>query len=92
MLIASFGSGVVGSNLVGEGVALVGIKNLVFKNPITTDTRIVVSAEIIKKRIEEIKGKERYFIDIDFKVINEDNNAICSEGMATVNVFEKYKK
>ncbi len=89
ILVASFGSGVVGSRLVGEGVALMGIKKLEFKDAVKIDDRIVVSAEIIKKYSGEVKGKPRYFIDIDLKVINEDTKKVATQGLATVTVFNK---
>ncbi|MHA1298877.1 MAG: MaoC family dehydratase [Candidatus Helarchaeota archaeon] len=89
ILVASFGSGVVGSNLVGEGVALMSINNLNFKDAVKIDDRIVVSAEIIKKYYKEIKGKNRYFIDIDLKVVNEDTKSIATDAIATVTVFNK---
>ncbi len=92
ILVASFGSGVVGSKLVGEGVALISIKNQVFKDAVKIDDKIVVTAEIIKKYFQEIKGKNRYYIDIDLKVINEDTKAVAMESLATVTIFNKSRQ
>lgn len=89
ILVASFGSGVVGSRLVGEGVALISLKNQVFKDAVKIGDNIVVSAEIVKKYFQEIKGKNRYFVDIDLKVINEDTKGVAMEGIATITVFNK---
>lgn len=89
ILVASFGSGVVGSMLVGEGVALISIKNLVFKQAVKIDDKIVVSAEIIKKYSQEVESKRRYFIDVKLSVIFEDSQSTATEATATITVFNK---
>ncbi len=89
ILVLSFCSGVVGSHLVGEGVALMGFKNTTFHNAVGIDDVISVSAEIIKKYSQEIGKKERYFVDIKIQVLLDESRKIACEGVATVAVFNK---
>jgi 3-hydroxybutyryl-CoA dehydratase len=89
ILVLSFASGVVGSRLVGQGVALMGIKNAAFKNAVKIDDRIAVKAEICKKYSAAIKGQTRYYIDILISITLEDSGAIAAEGTSTVMVFNK---
>ena len=89
ILVLSFASGVVGSRLVGEGVALMGFKNAMFKSAVKIDDEIAVAAEIIKKYSLDFKGKTRYFIEIKISITHEDSQAIAGEGIATVMVFNK---
>jgi acyl dehydratase len=89
ILVLSFASGVVGSRLVGEGVALMGFKNAQFKSAVKIDDKIVVSAEIIKKYSLDLKGKTRYFIEIKISIIHEESQAVAAEGISTVMIFNK---
>ncbi len=89
ILVISFASGVVGSRLVGEGVALMGIKNAMFKSAVKIDDKIVVSAEISKKYSLEIKGKPRYFVELKIQIVHEDTQEIAAEGTSTLLVFNK---
>ena len=89
ILVLSFASGVVGSRLVGQGVALMGIKNASFKNAVKIDDRIAVAAEICKKYSSEVKGQTRYYIDIFISITLEDSGAVAAEGTSTVMVFNK---
>jgi 3-hydroxybutyryl-CoA dehydratase len=89
ILVLSFASGVVGSRLVGQGVALMGIKNATFKNAVKIDDRIAVAAEISKKYFSDVKGQIRYYIDIFISITLEDSGAIAAEGTSTVMVFSK---
>ncbi|MDD1777370.1 MAG: hypothetical protein LUQ65_04310, partial [Candidatus Helarchaeota archaeon] len=89
ILVLSFASGVVGSRLVGQGVALMGIKNAAFKNAVKIDDRIAVAAVISKKYSAEVKGQTRYYIDIFISITLEDSGAVAAEGTSTVMVFNK---
>jgi len=89
ILDLSFCSGVVGSHLVGEGVALLGFKNAEFRNAVKIDDKITVTAEIVKKYSLQKKGKERYFIDVQIKIIHDETQEIACVGLATVTVFNK---
>jgi acyl dehydratase len=89
ILVLSFASGVVGSRLVGQGVALMGIKNGIFKSAVKIDDEITVAAEISKKYTLEMKGKPRYFIEIKISIIHEESQEVAAEGTATVLVFNK---
>lgn len=91
ILVLSFCSGVVGSHLVGEGVALMGFKSAEFKNAVKIDDKISVSAEIIKKYSQKVGNKERYFVDIKIVVVHDETQEIASEGVATITVFNKTK-
>ena len=89
ILVISFASGVVGSRLVGQGVALMGIKNALFKSAVKIDDRIVVSAEIRKKYSLEVKGQTRYFVEVLILITHEGSGATAAEGTATIMVFNK---
>ena len=89
ILVLSFCSGVVGSRLVGRGVALMGFKNAMFKSAVKIDDEIVVAAEIHKKYALEMGGKERYFIEIKIQVSHEHTQELAAEGIATIMVFKK---
>jgi len=89
ILVLSFCSGVVGSRLVGRGVALMGFKNAMFKNAVKIDDRVVVSAEIHKKYSLEMGKKERYFAEIKIQVTLEESQEIAAEGIATIMIFHK---
>ena len=89
ILVLSFCSGVVGSHLVGEGVALMGFKDARFKNAVKIDDQITVSAEIVKKYSLEMGKKERYFADIKIQVTLDESQAVATEGTSTIMVFNK---
>ncbi|NVM27451.1 MAG: hypothetical protein HWN65_01305 [Candidatus Helarchaeota archaeon] len=89
ILVLSFCSGVVGSHLVGEGVALMGFKDARFKNAVKIDDQITVSAEIVKKYSLEMGKKERYFADIKILVTLDESQAVATEGTSTIMVFNK---
>jgi 3-hydroxybutyryl-CoA dehydratase len=89
ILVLSFCSGVVGSHLVGEGVALMGFKNAQFKDAVKIDDEVVATAEITKKYSLDLKGKTRYFVEVRIVVLHEASQSVASEGTATILVFHK---
>ncbi len=92
ILVLSFCSGVVGSRLVGQGVALMGFKNAQFKNAVKIDDAIVVTAEIYKKYslvMDKKSKKERHFVEVKIQVILEDSKEVAAEGISTILVFKK---
>ncbi|TFG05760.1 MAG: hypothetical protein EU536_00875 [Promethearchaeota archaeon] len=89
IFVLSFASGVVGSRLFGEGVALMGIKNANFKSAVTIDSEIVIIAEISKKYSLDIKEKTRYFVEVKISILHEKDQQIAAEGAATILVFNK---
>ncbi|MHA1277897.1 MAG: MaoC family dehydratase [Candidatus Helarchaeota archaeon] len=89
ILVLSFCSGVVGSHLVGEGVALIGFKNAQFKDAVKIDDEVIATAEISKKYSLDLKGKTRYFVEVTIKVIHKTTHSVAAEGTATILVFHK---
>ncbi|MHA1324984.1 MAG: MaoC family dehydratase, partial [Candidatus Helarchaeota archaeon] len=89
IFVLSFASGVVGSRLFGEGVALMSINNATFKSAVTIDSQIIVTSEICKKYSTEIKGTPRYFVDVKISIYHEKTGKIAAEGTATIMVFNK---
>lgn len=89
ILLTSFGSGVVGSRLVGEGVAVITIKNIKFKQAVKINDKIVVYSEIIKKYSQENKGKIQYLVDLKLVVDHEGSNKNAVDAIATLIIFNK---
>ena len=89
ILVLSFCSGVVGSHLVGEGVALMGFKEAQFKNAVKIGDKITASAEIVKKYSQNVGKKERYFVDLKIEVTLEETQTLAMAAISTITVFNK---
>lgn len=89
ILVLSFCSGVVGSHLVGEGVALMGFKDAQFKNAVKIGDTITASAEIIKKYSRTMGNKERHFVDLKIQVTLDETHAVAMNAISTITVFNK---